>query len=77
MGKKIGEGEIPRTIPAVIETSGEGLCCGFDSGLPVTPEYKAPFRFTGKIAEVVVVLDGDARANIDADAQVRTAFTDH
>ena len=24
------------TVPAVIETSGEGLCCGYDSGLPVT-----------------------------------------
>jgi len=74
-GKKIGEGEIPRTIPAVIETSGEGLCCGFDSGLPVTPDYKAPFRFTGRIAQVVVEVEGaDAK---DGDAQVRTAFTDH
>ncbi|MCB2030654.1 MAG: arylsulfatase, partial [Rhodoferax sp.] len=32
--RQIGEGEIPRTIPAVIETSSEGLCCGYDSGLP-------------------------------------------
>jgi arylsulfatase len=73
--KKIGEGEIPRTIPAVIETSGEGLCCGFDSGLPVTPDYKAPFRFTGRIAQVVVEVEGvDAT---DGDAQMRTAFTDH
>jgi arylsulfatase len=70
----VGQGEIPRTIPAVIETSGEGLCCGFDSGLPVTPDYKAPFRFTGHIEQVVVDLDGDAAA--DGEAQLRTAFTD-
>ena len=71
----IGKGEIPRTVPAVIETSGEGLCCGYDSGLPVTPDYRAPFRFTGRIAQVVVEIDGEAK--VDADAQVRTAFTDH
>jgi hypothetical protein len=34
----------------VIETSGEGLCCGYDSGLPVTDDYRAPFRFTGRIS---------------------------
>ena len=75
-GRNIGEGEIPRTIPAVIETSGEGLCCGYDSGLPVTPDYRAPFRFTGRIAQVTVDL-GDPQAAADAEAQLRTAFTDH
>ncbi len=73
--RKVGEGEIPRTIPAVIETSGEGLCCGFDSGLPVTRDYEAPFRFTGRITQVVVEVEGDAAA--DRDAEVRTALTDH
>jgi hypothetical protein len=53
-GRQVGEGEIPRTVPHVIETSGEGLCCGYDSGLPVTPDYAAPFRFTGRIDHVVV-----------------------
>jgi arylsulfatase A-like enzyme len=70
----IGEGEIPRTVPAVIETSAEGLCCGYDSGLPVTPAYDAPFRFTGDIAQVVVVVDGPVQA--DPDAALRNAFTD-
>ena len=73
-GKQVGEGEIARTIPAVIETSGEGLCCGYDSGVPVTADYVSPFRFTGQI-EQVVVETGEA-AVADADAQVRTAFTD-
>jgi len=35
-GREVGAGEIPRTVPHVIETNGEGLCCGYDSGLPVT-----------------------------------------
>ena len=87
-GRVIGAGEIPRTVPAVIETSGEGLCCGYDSGLPVTPDYRAPFRFTGRIAKVVVEVDDPesgpdpgpddvaARADDDADARLRSAWTD-
>jgi arylsulfatase len=73
--RQIGTGEIPRTVPAVIETAGEGLCCGYDSGLPVTPDYKAPFRFTGRIARVVVEVD--AATPDDADARLRAALTDH
>ena len=46
--RMVGEGEIPHMVPAVIETSGEGPCCGYDSGLPVTEDYRAPFRFTDR-----------------------------
>jgi hypothetical protein len=74
-GREVGAGEIPRTIPAVIETSGEGLCCGYDSGLPVTADYEAPFRFSGRIRQVTVDL-GPTPAS-DLEAQVRAAFTDH
>ncbi len=73
--RQVGEGEIPNTVPAVIETSAEGLCCGYDSGLPVTPSYPATFRFTGKIKEVVVEVEGVNA--VDTDAKIRTAFTDH
>lgn len=73
-GVDVGEGMIEQTIPAVIETSGEGLCCGYDSGLPVTPAYEAPFRFTGTIHEVVVQVDDPAL--VDAEAQLRAAWND-
>ena len=73
-GAQVGEAEIPRTIPAVIETSGEGLCCGYDSGVPVTADYISPFRFTGQLAQVVVET-GELGA-VDPEAQVRTAFSD-
>ncbi len=74
-GKVIGAGHIPHTVPHVIETSGEGLCCGYDSGLPVTDDYRAPFRFTGRIRQVMVDI-GDAPA-ADAEAQLRAVLTDH
>ena len=70
----IGEGEIPHTVPHVIETSGEGLCCGYDSGLPVTPDYRAPFRFTGRIEQVVVEIEGTPSS--DNELQLRSAFVD-
>jgi arylsulfatase len=74
-GREVGAGEIPRTIPAVIETSGEGQCCGYDSGLPVTEDYDAPFRFTGWLRQVVVEVEPGPGE--DLEAQVRAAFTDH
>jgi arylsulfatase len=70
--RQVGAGEIPRTVPAVIETSGEGLCCGYDGGLPVTEDYRAPFRFTGRIARVIVEVDGSEA--LDAEAEARSAM---
>ena len=73
-GQAVGEGEIPRTIPAVIETSGEGLCCGYDGGLPVTHDYQSPFYFSGKISRVVVEVEAAERQ--EAELLVRSALVD-
>jgi arylsulfatase len=73
--RAVGAGEIPKTVPAVIETSGEGLCCGYDSGLPVTADYAAPFRFTGSISRVVVTVEAKGGAD-DPGARLRSAFID-
>ena len=58
----------------MIETSGEGLCCGYDSSLPVTTTYEAPFRFTGQIARAVVEVGDDPL--LDAGAQTRATMTE-
>lgn len=72
--RKVGEGDIPRTVPHVIEMSSEGLCCGWDSGLPVTPDYNAPFRFTGSISRVLVQVEGTPQ--FDEEAQWNRALAD-
>ena len=36
-----------RTQPGKFTLSGDGLCIGWDSADPVSPDYQAPFRFTG------------------------------
>jgi hypothetical protein len=71
-GQRVGEGEIPRTVPNVFDLTAEGLCCGYDSGVPVTDEYASPFRFTGTIKRVVVDLDGAPQ--VDHAAQARAAL---
>jgi hypothetical protein len=35
------------------------MLVGADTGAPVTPEYKPPFRFTGRIHRVIVDLSGE------------------
>jgi hypothetical protein len=54
--KKVGQGTI-MTQPGMF---GEGISVGNDSGAPVSPDYTAPFPFTGgKIDRVVVDVSGD------------------
>jgi arylsulfatase len=47
----------------------EGLSCGYDFGEAVTHQYKAPFRFTGKIRKVVTDMSGELI--VDDEAKVR------
>jgi len=54
-GKKVAEGNVPRTIPATISI-GEGMDIGEDVGSPVDFSYKLPFKFTGKIEKVTFEL---------------------
>jgi hypothetical protein len=46
-----------------------GLTCGANPGLPVTPEYSSPFKFTGKIYGVTVDVSGDLIR--DSEAEMR------
>lgn len=53
-GDVIARAELPMGFPA-----GFGLLssqCGMNDPSPVSPEYEAPFRFSGKLAQVVITL---------------------
>ncbi|HEY7661296.1 MAG TPA: arylsulfatase [Actinomycetota bacterium] len=55
----VGKGEI-LTQPGMFALTGDGLCVGRDSASPVSPDYTAPFEFTGgTIDRVVVDVSGD------------------
>ena len=66
---KVGEGEIV-TQPGNFCLVGDGICVGRDSASPVTPDYTAPFRFTGGTIDKVVV-DVTGEHFVDHEAQVR------
>ncbi len=57
-GKEVGRGELPVTAPNRLAQGG-AMLVGADTGAPVTPEYKTPFRFTGEIKRVIVDVSGE------------------
>ncbi len=68
----VGSGDIV-TQPGLFCAVGDGICVGRDDASPVTPDYTAPFRFTGgRIEKVVVDVSGDRF--VDHEAQVRGWF---
>ncbi|MBP1927791.1 arylsulfatase [Methanolinea mesophila] len=57
--KPVGSATI-MTQPGYFAAVGDGLCVGRDSASPVSPDYRAPFRFTGgTIERVIVDVSGD------------------
>ena len=56
-GKVAGEGQIPHTNKNIYWPSSEGLTCGYDHLSPVSKSYRSPFRFTGNLERVTVVVD--------------------
>jgi arylsulfatase len=71
-GQPVGSEDIPLTCPIVYALAGEGLSCGYDSGQEVTPDYTAPFPFTGKIERVTVDVSGNLI--VDQEADLRRAM---
>jgi arylsulfatase A-like enzyme len=53
----VAETDMPVTTPIALNPG--GLTCGADPGSPVSPDYNAPFRFTGKLHSVTVDVSGD------------------
>ena len=53
-GTTIGEGRIDKTVPVMYGI--DGFDIGGDYGSPVSPEYQAPFIFTGTLERVTIDL---------------------
>jgi hypothetical protein len=69
-GMIVAETDMPVTIPVVVNPG--SLNCGANPGSPVSPDYKAPFRFTGKLHSVTVDLSGELIE--DSAAEMRVAM---
>lgn len=57
------------TQPGYFSLTGEGACVGRDSASPVSPDYRAPFRFTGGTIDRVVV-DVSGEQYVDHEKEV-------
>jgi arylsulfatase len=70
-GQLMGQADLPMTVPLNISLGG-GIVCGADPGSTVTPDYKSPYRFTGKIFQVKIDVSGELIE--DRKAQLRTVM---
>ena len=62
------------TQPGYFCLTATASCVGRDSASAVTPEYQAPFAFTGGTIDKVVV-DVSGERYVDHEAQVRAWFS--
>jgi arylsulfatase len=69
-GDEVGTGDIPRFTPARFSITDAGLSCGYDWAMPVVDDYRAPFRFTGRLHRVVVDVDGQPFVDAEAEADL-------
>jgi len=67
-GTLVGNADIPITVPSFLNPG--GLTCGANPGLPVTPEYSSPFKFTGEIYGVTVDVSGDLIKDDEAELRL-------
>ncbi|MFD7938297.1 arylsulfatase [Streptomyces sp. NPDC059755] len=66
-GRLVGQSDMPVTTPIAINPG--GMACGANPGSAVTPDYQAPFHFTGTLHSVTVDLSGDLI--VDAESEMR------
>jgi hypothetical protein len=77
-GKKAADGKFARTIPFRISAD-ETLDIGEDTGTPVSEDYHVPFKFTGTIYKVDILLgdekisEADQKAIEQAEADLATS----
>ena len=62
----VGQREMSVTTPVALGLAG-GVSVGVAPGSPVTPDYKPPFEFTGKIYSVTVDVSGELIKDTKAD----------
>ena len=69
---KVGAGEIV-TQPGNFCLVGDGICVGRDSASPVSPDYTAPFAFTGGTIALVNI-DTSGKPYVDLEREFARAF---
>ncbi|WP_030154220.1 arylsulfatase [Streptomyces sp. NRRL S-244] len=63
--------EFPVTTPVMFNPG--GMTCGANPGQPVTPDYRSPFRFTGRLHTVTIDLSGELITDADSEMRMHMA----
>jgi arylsulfatase len=69
-GVLVAQEEFPVTTPLTINPG--PTVCGYNHGSAVSPDYRAPFRFTGTLHTVTVDLSGELIT--DSETEMRLAM---
>ncbi len=72
-GEPVETIDIERSIPVRFTIAGEGICCGYDDGTPVSSRYSGEFRFSNVIHGALIDVSG--RELRDLDAEFEAAWT--
>ena len=70
-GALVGNADADVTTPFLFNPG--ALTCGANPGSPVTPEYTAPFAFTGTIHSVTLDVSGELILDAESELRVHLA----
>jgi hypothetical protein len=70
-GQLVAQEEFPVTTPIAFNPG--ALVCGANPGSAITPDYQAPFRFTGTLYTATIDLSGDLITDTESEMRVARA----
>jgi arylsulfatase len=72
-GTVIATGEIAPFTPMRFSLTGAGVSFGYSPEAPVCDDIAAPYRFAGRIRQVVIEVDGEVAVDADGEAAIAIA----
>lgn len=72
-GVQQAHAHVERTVPIRFTLAGEGICCGYDDGTPVSSAYTGEFRYSNVIHRAVIDVSGRERRDLEAEFEAAWA----
>jgi len=72
-GVEHGRVRMERSIPVRFTLAGEGICCGYDDGTPVSAAYSDEFRYTNTIHRAMIDVSGREQRDLQAEFEAAWA----
>ena len=72
-GVEVDRLRMNRSIPVRFSLAGEGICCGYDDGTPVSANYSGDFRYGNTIHRAMIDVSGREQRDLDAEFEAAWA----